>query len=69
MGLRMINTIGIKQTDKVMHLAVITYYLKKLLKFIITKVKITVGVMPPELATKTVFLWFFRLCLTYETAP
>jgi hypothetical protein len=65
----MINPIGIKQTDKVMHLAAITYYLKKLLKFIITKVKITVGVMPPELATKTVFLWFFRPCLTHETAP
>jgi len=34
MGLRKINTIGIKQANKVMHLAAMAYNLKKYLKFI-----------------------------------
>lgn len=34
MGLRKINTIGIKQANKVMHLSAIAYNLKKYLKFI-----------------------------------
>lgn len=34
MGLRNINTIGIKQANKVMHLSAIAYNLKKYLKFI-----------------------------------
>jgi transposase len=34
MGLRKINTIGIKQANKVMHMAATAYNLKKLLKFI-----------------------------------
>ncbi len=33
MGLRKINTIGIKQANKVMHMAAIAYNLKKYLKF------------------------------------
>jgi transposase len=33
MGLRKVNTIGIKQANKVMHMAAIAYNLKKLLKF------------------------------------
>ncbi|WP_262483623.1 transposase [Bizionia argentinensis] len=33
MGLRKINTIGIKQANKVMHLAAMAYNLKKYLKF------------------------------------
>ncbi len=33
MGLRKINTIGIQQANKVMHLAAIAYDLKKYLKF------------------------------------
>jgi hypothetical protein len=33
MGLRKINTIGIKQANKVMHLSAIAYNLKKYLKF------------------------------------
>jgi hypothetical protein len=52
-----------------MHLAATAYNLKKLLKFITTKVETTVGVMFPELALKTVVLWFFRPCLTPQTAP
>ena len=34
MGMRKINTIGIKQANKVMHMAAMAYNLKKLLKFI-----------------------------------
>ncbi len=34
MGLRKINTLGIKQANKVMHMAAIAYNLKKYLKFI-----------------------------------
>jgi len=37
MGLRKINTIGIKQANKVMHMAAIAYNLKKYLKFITKK--------------------------------
>ena len=33
MGLRKINTIGIKQANKVMHMAAIAYNIKKQLKF------------------------------------
>ncbi|WP_209319874.1 transposase [Ancylomarina longa] len=34
MGLRKINTIGIRQANKVMHMSVCAYNLKKLLKFV-----------------------------------
>lgn len=33
MGMRKVNTIGIKQANKVMHLATMAYNLKKYLKF------------------------------------
>ena len=39
MGLRKINTIGIKQANKVMHMAAIAYNLKKYLRFITKTVK------------------------------
>jgi hypothetical protein len=39
MGLRKINTIGIKQANKVIQLSAIAYNLKKYLKFISKKVK------------------------------
>jgi len=44
MGLRKINTIGIKQANKVMHLSAIAYNLKKYLKFIEKRVKSGAGV-------------------------
>ncbi len=34
MGMRKINTIGIKQANKIMHMAAMAYNRKKLLKFI-----------------------------------
>ena len=39
MGLRKINTIGIQQANKVMHMSAIAYNLKKYLKFISKTVK------------------------------
>ena len=39
MGLRKINTIGIRQANKVMHLSAMAYNLKKYLKFITKIVK------------------------------
>ena len=39
MGLRKINTIGIQQANKVMHLSAMAYNLKKYLKFIAKNVK------------------------------
>ena len=39
MGLRKINTIGIGQANKVMHLSAMAYNLKKYLKFITKTVK------------------------------
>ncbi len=38
-GLRKINTIGIEQANKVMHLSAMAYNLKKYLKFIAKTVK------------------------------
>ena len=39
MGLRKTNTIGLGQANKVMHLSVIAYNLKKYLKFVQKRVK------------------------------
>ena len=39
MGLRKINTIGIEQANKVMHLSAMEYNLKKYLKFISKTIK------------------------------
>ena len=40
MGMRKVNTIGLKQANKCMHLAAMAYNLKKYLKFI-TKLQIS----------------------------
>ena len=45
MGLRKINTIGIEQANKVMHMAAIAYNLKKYLKFTRKTAKSDVGVL------------------------
>ncbi|MGK0453974.1 MAG: hypothetical protein ACJAYY_001446 [Paraglaciecola sp.] len=41
MELRKINTIGIQRANKVMHLSAVAYKIKKYLKFINKKVKVT----------------------------
>ena len=45
MGLRKINTIGLKQANKCMHLSAIAYNLKKYLKFVQTRSKSGAGVL------------------------
>ncbi|MEI6865502.1 transposase [Flavicella sp.] len=45
MGLRKINTIGIQQANKVMHMSAIAYNLKKYLKFIVKNVKVDTKVI------------------------
>lgn len=45
MGLRKINTIGIKQANKVMHMADMAYNLKKYLKFAQKRVKSGEGML------------------------
>ena len=52
MGLRKINTIGIQQANKVMHLSAIAYNLKKYLKFVTKKVKSNAAIL---------CCYFFRL--------
>lgn len=51
-GLRKINTIGIKQANKVMHLSAIAYNLKKYMKFITKKAKENVK------RTELIIFWF-----------
>ncbi|MCD8455189.1 IS1182 family transposase [Tenacibaculum finnmarkense genomovar ulcerans] len=58
MGLRKINTIGIVQANKVMHLSAMAYNLKKYLKFITKKVKINVGILVFYLNLKKLSLMF-----------
>jgi transposase len=55
MGLRKINTKGIKQANKVMHLSAVAYNLKKYLKFITKKVKDDRGVSFLHILSKYVF--------------
>ena len=45
MALRKINTIGLKQANKVMHLSAIAYNLKKYLKFEQKRIKSGVGML------------------------
>ena len=45
MGLRKINTIGMEQANKVMHLSAMAYNLKKYLKFTQKRVKSRAGML------------------------
>jgi transposase len=56
MGLRKINTLGIQQANKVMHLSAIAYNLKKYLKFTTKKVKsVAKAMLYLSLALKTLY--------------
>lgn len=59
MGLRKINTVGIKQANKVMHLSAIAYNLKKYLKFIDKKVKSGAATLNLSKCIKTTFYDLF----------
>jgi transposase len=58
MGLRKINTIGLKQANKVMHLSAMAYNLKKYLKFIGKRVKSGAGQLALIAFVKSVFQCF-----------
>ena len=71
MGMRKINTIGIEQANKVMHLSAIAYNLKKYLKFIEKRSKSGAGQLALGILAKSVeqdlFLAFSRCPkLTYQ---
>ena len=61
MGLRKINTIGIQQANKVMHLSATAYNLKKYLKFINNKVKSGTGAAHYFLNVKNTIYCFIEL--------
>ena len=65
MGLRKINTIGLKQANKVMHLSAMAYNLKKYLKFISKTVKSDAKTMCHLFSTLKVF---FRLKIRVFTS-
>lgn len=62
MGFRKINTIGIQQANKVMHLFATAYNLKKYLKFITKKVKSEAGMLH-------VYLNALKCALSIKTKP
>ncbi len=59
MGLRKINTIGLKQANKVMHLSAIAYNLKKYLKFEQKRVKSEAGQLALLVFVKSAFQHLF----------
>jgi hypothetical protein len=65
MGLRKINTIGLQQANKVMHLSAMAYNLKKYLKFISKTVKSDAKTMHRLVLTiKTLITLQIRLLAT-----
>lgn len=64
MGLRKINTIGLKQANKVMHLSAIAYNLKKYLKFEQKRVKSGAGLLDFVQIIKMVLFGLKKLILT-----
>ncbi len=59
MGLRKINTIGLEQANKVMHLSAIAYNLKKYLKFVQKRAKSGVGIIALATLLKSVLQYLF----------
>jgi transposase len=65
MGLRKINTIGLAQANKVMHLSAIAYNLKKYLKFTRKRSKSGVGQLAPSTFVKNAFHDLFLALIRY----
>jgi hypothetical protein len=59
MGMRKINTIGVEQANKVMHLSAIAYNLKKYLKFDRKRVQSAVGILALTVIMKSVLQHLF----------
>lgn len=66
MGMRKINTIGIKQANKVMHLSAIAYNLKKYLKFKQKRSKSGVGQLAFKVFVKSVVQDLFSALLSHR---
>ncbi|RXG12413.1 transposase [Leeuwenhoekiella aestuarii] len=72
MGLRKVNTIGLKQANKCMQLSAIAYNLKKYLKFIEKRSKSGAGTLGLNFRQKTSPIEAFKALLTYvnfQSAP
>lgn len=65
MGLRKVNTIGLKQANKCMQLAAIAYNLKKYLKFTQKRFKSEAGMLGSYLTLKTALEEAYRFVLTH----
>ena len=66
MGLRKINTIGLAQANKVMHLSAIAYNLKKYLKFIQKRSKSGAGQLTLTVLVKSAFRYLFNAFLRHR---
>ena len=69
MGLRKINTIGLAQANKVMHLSAIAYNLKKYLKFVQKRSKSSAGTLALSDFTRNVFRYLFGALPRHEKPP
>ena len=66
MGLRKVNTIGLAQANKVMHLSAIAYNLKKYLKFEQKRVKSGAGQLALMAVAKSVLQNLFQASMTHR---
>ncbi|TCI84543.1 hypothetical protein EYW44_20945 [Tenacibaculum sp. M341] len=66
MGLRKINTLGIKRANKVMHVSAIAYNLKKYLKFIKKTIKSKAKAINSLFLIKRMFVDFISYFLIYS---
>jgi len=66
MGLRKINTIGIEQANKVMHLSAMAYNVKKYLKFTQKRVKSGARTLALAAFVKSVFQNLFSACTKHQ---
>lgn len=66
MGLRKINTIGLKQANKVMHLSAMAYNLKKYLKFTRKRSKSGAELLALTAFVNSAFQHLFSACVKYR---
>ncbi len=66
MGLRKINTLGLKQANKVMHLSAMAYNLKKYLKFTQKRSKSGAELLALTAFVKSAFQHLFSACVKYR---
>lgn len=66
MGLRKVNTIGIKQANKCMLMAAVAYNLKKYLKFEQKRVKSGAGKLTLAQLAKSTFQWLIGPCTKHQ---